>query len=329
MDKTLIEKLEKERGSRVLVYITSSRVANNLPIFQAQVAGDVLPFFREMLESFPEENKKITLVLDTLGGNLEAPWPLVNLIREYCETFEVIVLEKAMSAGTLIALGADKIVMLPHSHLSPVDPAREVVDSEKKERKRMEIEDIIGYVDFLKGKVGLKDQSAIAELVRELTKEVSPTLLGSANRTHSLIRSLAEKLLSLHKEPLGKKEVKKIVDHLTSTLYAHNHRINRREAREYVGFGESVIEYADKETKSIISDLEEHYIDLLEINKEFNPEALLGADDSKNMEANRAVVHSADIGYNFVGTYKLIKMPAQAGAFNINVNNYKNVWKKI
>ena len=45
------------------------------------------------------------------------------MIREYCDTFSVLVPYKARSAATMIALGADEIVMSDLSELSPIDPA--------------------------------------------------------------------------------------------------------------------------------------------------------------------------------------------------------------
>src|SRR3546814_9324606 len=47
----------------------------------------------------------------TKGGNTAAAWRLVNLLRTFCNELEIIVPAKAMSAGTLMCLGADKIVM--------------------------------------------------------------------------------------------------------------------------------------------------------------------------------------------------------------------------
>ena len=152
-----IENLEKTRNSKVIVYITGEKP----PIFSAVIASDVLPLFKQILEKLPKDNKKISLVLNTSGGQLDTPWPLVNLIREYCKEFEVLIPEKALSAGTLISLGADKIVMLPYSHLSPIDPAAEFTDVEKKQQKRIEIEDIIGYIKFAKEKIGIKSQTTL------------------------------------------------------------------------------------------------------------------------------------------------------------------------
>ncbi len=40
-----------------------------------------------------------------------AAWSILNLIRMFCDELEIIVPMKAHSAGTMMAIGADKIVM--------------------------------------------------------------------------------------------------------------------------------------------------------------------------------------------------------------------------
>lgn len=322
--KSLIEQLENERSSRVVVYFTGEK--NPPEQFATQIASDALPFFKKILESFGKDINKISLVLNTSGGHLEAPWPLVNLIKEYCKVFEVIVLEKALSAGTMIVLGADKVVMMPHSQLSPVDPTASIADNEKKQIKRVEIEDIIGFVDFAKEKIGIAEQSALAEVMKELTKEINPTMLGSVNRTHALVRRLAKNLLNLHRQKLAERQSKEIVENLTQKLYSHRHLINRREAKEVVGF-DNIIEFAKPKTKELSDKLFESCVELLEINKEFNPLKILGTADQKNIQLKRAIIHSSKIKYNFTSTYQILKTPPDpSGRQQLVVNNINDQW---
>src|SRR3989339_316559 len=302
--KEIIEQIETDRGSKTIVYFTGEK--NPLEQFGTQVAIDILPLFRDILENIGKNVNKISLVLNTSGGSLEVPWPLVNLIREYCKTFEVIVLEKALSAGTLISLGADKIIMLPYSSLSPVDPAANFIDGEKKQVKRLEIEDIIGYIDFAKEKIGIAEQSALAETMKELTKEISPTMLGSVNRTHSLIRRLAKNLLYLHKNSISEKQVKEITENLTQNLFSHRHLINRREAKNIIGFG-NIIEFANEKTESIASNLHKYCSEILQMNTEFNPLTILGEKNEIDYSVPRALIYSNATKYQFISSYKIVK----------------------
>ncbi len=320
--KSIIEQIENERGSRVIVYFTGEK--NPQQQFATQIASDALPLFKDILEDFGQSNK-ISLVLNTNGGHLETPWPLVNLIREYCTAFEVIIPEKALSAGTMIALGADKIVMLPYSQLGPVDPAADIVDNDKKQIRRFEIEDIIGFIDLAKDKIGIAEQSALVEVMKELAKEINPTMLGSVNRTHSLVRRLAKNLLDLHKQRLADKQCKEIIENLTQKLYSHRHLINRKEAKDLIGFG-NIIEFAKPNTKKLIDSLIKECDDLLETKKDFNPMEILGDKQETNVGIVRALIHSERLKFNFKSVYQILKTPDPSGKQQLIVNNLNNQW---
>ena len=325
--KTLIQKLEKDRNSKVICYLTSDKPAPPPLMFATQVALDILPLFTDILESFKKKPNKITLVIDTTGGNLDAPWPLVNLIREYCKEFEIIILNKSLSAGTLIALGADKIVMSEFSQLSPVDPAQTRPDSNNKLIK-LEVEDISSYIDFVKKKIGITEQAGLAEITKELNKEVPPTVVGSVNRTHYLIRRLAKNLLQLQKTKLGDKQIDEVVEYLTEKLYSHRHFINRNEAKNIIGFGD-MVEYSDKETKKSVLEMIKYFNELLKIKETFDPIKLLSGKGDVEYVLPRALVYSADIKYNFHSYYKITSIADPSGVQNMNINEFKAGWEIV
>jgi hypothetical protein len=325
--KQLIQKLEKERGSKVICYLTSDKPAPQPLMFATQVALDILPLFTDILETFKKKPRKITLVIDTTGGNLDAPWPLVNLIREYCKEFEVIVLNKSLSAGTLVALGADRIVMSEFSQLSPVDPAQTRPDSNNKLVK-LEVEDISSYIDFVKKKIGITEQSGLAEITKELNKEVPPTVVGSVNRTHYLIRRLSKNLLQLPKTKLADKRIDEIVEYLTEKLYSHRHFINRNEAKNIIGFGD-VVEYSSKETKKSVVEMIKYFNNLLKIKETFDPIKLLLGKGEVDYVLPRAVVYSADIKYNFQSYYKITSVADPSGIQNLNINEFRVGWEIV
>lgn len=315
--------LEKARKSKVIVYITGDKTPPQ--VFGTQVAQDALTYFKRLLKEI-DHTKKITLALYTNGGHLETPWPLVNLIRAHCDDFEVVVLDKALSAGTMISLGADTIVMDRYAYLSPVDPAANINDGNN-QLKHFEIEDIIGYIDFVKEKVGITEQNALYEMMKDLTKEIAPTMLGSANRTHALVRKLAKNLLSKHKKPVSERKSKEIIENLTQKLFSHSHLINRDEARE-IGF-EGIIESADKSTEKIIQSVLETYLKYLEIGEDFNPQELLGKEAKKEIVANKAVIHSENIKYTFQSSCLIARVPDPSGNQQVNVAVTSNKWVKI
>lgn len=69
-----------------------------------------------------EEKTNIDLLLQTPGGDIDRAEKIVGMIRERCLHCRVIITESAKSAGTLIAIAADQIVMGYTSELGPIDP---------------------------------------------------------------------------------------------------------------------------------------------------------------------------------------------------------------
>ncbi len=67
-------------------------------------------------------NKGLTLLLHTPGGVTNAAETVVAYLRSKFDDIEVIVPTYAMSAGTMVSLAADRIVLGRQSQLGPIDP---------------------------------------------------------------------------------------------------------------------------------------------------------------------------------------------------------------
>ncbi len=95
---------------------------------KAQVPGEHLMITHEDLNGFMsviygmDWDRGLTLLLHTPGGVTNAAETLVAYLRSKFTDFEVIVPTYAMSAGTMIALASDRIVMGRQSQLGPIDP---------------------------------------------------------------------------------------------------------------------------------------------------------------------------------------------------------------
>ncbi|MBI2429488.1 MAG: hypothetical protein HYV29_11970 [Ignavibacteriales bacterium] len=291
-----LKELQKNRKSKLIIYCLGDRVPGQ--IFSTKIALDAIPYFEKILISEGKQ-KKISLFLYSTGGNIDTPWPLVNLIREFCDIFEVIVPRKALSAATLISLGADKIVMGPFSQISPVDPEGNFLSPDGKVQQ-IAIEDIIGFIEFSKNKIGLTGNEGHIEILKALSDKVEPKILGNINRTHSLIRKLAQGMLDLHtSKKLTKQQAKKVVENLTQKAYSHKHFIGRREARETIGLGR-MIEDANGNTYDLMEKL------FNEINKDLDLDNTLLIEDeietakvkgeqSFTIDSTRAILQSESI----------------------------------
>jgi len=67
-------------------------------------------------------SKELLLILHTLGGMAEAAQTIFDYLRRKFYAIDVLVPTYAMSVGTMIALGCDRIVMVRQSQLEPKDP---------------------------------------------------------------------------------------------------------------------------------------------------------------------------------------------------------------
>ncbi|KHE93094.1 MAG: ATP-dependent Clp protease proteolytic subunit [Candidatus Scalindua rubra] len=318
-----LNKIEEERNSKVIVYITSDR--QPLQFCSGVIATDILTLFYTHLKKIGKADK-ISLCIRSSGGNLDAPWPLVNLIREYCKEFEIIVLSKALSAGTLIALGANKIVMTPIAQLSPIDPKKNIVNKSEKQIG-LEVEDVISFINLAKEKIGLTEQTCLSEILKSLVNDVPTYALGSVNRTHSLIRSLSSNLLMLHLKDgeEGEKQKNIIVEYLTEKLFSHLHLINRKEAKETVGFGD-IIEYADNELEILINNVDDTYSQELELTEPFIPLKVLGENATTSYTSKRAILESIEITNTFVSELEITKIQTEPEP-QVNVKVKFQGWK--
>ena len=116
--RKLIRAIEAETQRKLLCYVSRWRNIDETDAF------DLV----RLLETI-EPRMPITLLLDSPGGNVDAAEKMVHLLREACapsngsaSDLEVVVPYSAKSAATLIALGADRILMSDSSELGPIDP---------------------------------------------------------------------------------------------------------------------------------------------------------------------------------------------------------------
>jgi len=306
----LIHQIEKETNSRLLVYITGDRRR-----LETKIAFDTFPFILQHLTQMGHQ-ERISLYLYSTGGITMAGYALVNLIREYCNSLNVIIPFKALSCATLVALGADNIVLSKMAQLSPIDPSvqsplgpvpKAVHPAYTPGPLPVSVEDAIGYLDLAKDQ-GLKSEESLVKIFEELSKNVHPLILGQVFRTRQEIVFLAKKLLSYHIQDQEK------IERITNTIYkgrfSHDYIIGRKEAEE---IGLPVIK-PDVDLETNIMNLFMQYNDLLEISTPYNPETILGSDEVSTGVFNRAIIESLELTHVF-RTIKEIKriqiMPPQ------------------
>jgi hypothetical protein len=243
-----------------------------------------------------DDVKKIALFLYTPGGDSIAGWGLVNLLRQYCAKLQVLVPFRVLSCGTLIALGADEILMGKHGLLSPIDPsvaspfnpqAPGIQQPGTVQLLPVSVEDMIGFLDLARKELGLKAHGSMVEVLNILAAKVHPLALGAVYRAREQNSSLAERLLLSHTN--NKVAVKKIVRLLTQELPTHSYLIGRREAAEEIKL--NVINPTPK-IEQLMWNLYKEYEAWLRLTSPVSSELDLGEDERKVVRYERAVVES-------------------------------------
>ena len=98
-------------------------------ILDADVVAFVSPIvpgldlrLRRAIEAISDRKNSAAVILDTPGGVVEVVERMVTALRSNYDNVTVIVPDRAMSAGTIFALSADRIMMDYFACLGPIDP---------------------------------------------------------------------------------------------------------------------------------------------------------------------------------------------------------------
>ncbi len=224
----ILQEIGNELQAGVLAYVTGDR--ENL---ETEVGADVLRRVPRHLDAIGRK-ERLALVLYTLGGDTNTPWPFVNFLRGYCDELFVLVPFWAHSAGTLIALGADKIYMTRFGTLSPIDPSvtnefNPQDPANPGDRIPIAVEDMLAFFQ-LASEQGGDDNALAGDAFRRLAESVHPLALGNVKRNIEQIWQLAKKLVRLHRPDVDDAALTALVKRLTTELYSHSHLITRAEA---------------------------------------------------------------------------------------------------
>jgi len=288
--KPIFQEIEAMRESCVISFITGDRRG-----LETKIAPEIIDIFVEHLDEIGP-TKKISLILHTNGGDTAAAWRLINLLHIYCDELEVIVTSKALSAGTLISLGANKIVMTKQAVLGPIDPSIDhplnpVVPNMPQMKAPVSVEAVRGYLDAAT-ELGIRDGKDLAQLLVDLSNKVHPLVLGQIFRSKAQIRFLAKKLLKRQVKDDEKRD--EIIDFLCAESGSHDYTINRREARE-LGLE---IENPSGELYALIRKIHLSYVEELKLLEPYDPSGLLGAEQTVDYVLPRAAIESAKTGCN-------------------------------
>jgi hypothetical protein len=217
-----IKQMQQLSGSRLLCYIAGSG---------ARITRDDTIGMVELLHNVPR-NSSIDFMLHTGGGDIDAAEKIVAMLRTTVGQgrLRVIVPDFAKSAGTLIALAADKIVMSDSSELGPIDPQFLKKDGDGNSRWHSVLNYLNAY-ESLCEKLRATPDDLPAKI---MLSKLDPTTVVQFEAVSKRARTLAEEHLNRWMFQQNKGNYTKIASELrdTNKWPAHGQMISWEDARE-------------------------------------------------------------------------------------------------
>ena len=195
-------------------------------------AGLVNAVFDDLSKNY-SECKKLDVIVDSPGGNINAAYNLAQLLRRFGKDQLTFIIPRwAKSAATLLVCAGDKILMTPVAELGPIDPQIKEynpLDQRIEEFSPLHIESTLELIrqEFKNG------NKQLAEGL--LGRLQFPLTLGSFKKSLDIGQEYVEKLLSTRMLKKGSKSAEtasKIAKKLTSGYSDHGYCINYQEAKE-------------------------------------------------------------------------------------------------
>ncbi len=188
----LIRRYQEEQGCRLVVLIDV-------------LSSQSVTLFEETLY-VADPSEDLHLMLATPGGDGETAIRLARQAQVRCRELTVIVPDQAKSAGTLLALGAHRILMGPTSDLGPIDPQFLLADGSlaagkaivaavdaAEERINQNPDTLPLHAALLSDLSGLLVQQA-RDAIARAGDQLQEALASQPNRTSKQVRKMTEVL---------------------------------------------------------------------------------------------------------------------------------------
>ena len=183
--QALIKEIEAETGTTLVCYVSGDR---------CQIEVDDTIGIVELLHNIPA-GRSIDLLLHTSGGDVDAAEKLIELFRGRLGDdgrLRVIVPNAAKSAGTLMALGADEIVMGDSSELGVIDPQFVLKD----ERGNDICTSVVAYLDAYKEHAESVRRDPSDPVAQAMLSHFDPVIIRKFQGFRDRARDIAMRMLN-------------------------------------------------------------------------------------------------------------------------------------
>ena len=214
----VIKAIEHDTGRILICFVGGN---------QAEIHRDDTAGFVDLLHNV-HAGDQVDLMLHSVGGDIDAAEKLIRLVRSKIgesATIRVIIPEYAKSAATLMALGADALVMSDSSELGAIDPQVHLHDGRGNEICHSVLVYLEAYNEHARA-LRANPNDPVAQLMFD---KFDPTIVKKFEGIRDRARNLAENLLKRRGRNFSK---------ITSDLMdinrwqSHNQMIGAEEAED-------------------------------------------------------------------------------------------------
>lgn len=308
--KKIIAEIEKLRGTRVLTYITGDRHPA-----VAQIGDDAVRPLYEQLRALGDV-PKLDFFIYSRGGAIDVPWRLVTGLRTAAKEWAALIPFRANSAATLLALGADEIILGRNGELGPIDPSINFQTRGSVQQDSVSVEDVMAYVRFVRERTGLSDQAALAGSLAKLTERLDAVTLGNLYRTHSHIRDVARRMLLSRKSPETEQRTRSIIETLAERVYAHGHAVGLADAQD-MGLPAKA---ASADLDVLMWSLLGEYENDMKLLEPIDPASVVAAQDTYSEQSTIAFIESTGAVHHHSGRVEISARRQLPPTLNVALN---------
>ncbi|MBW4648059.1 MAG: hypothetical protein KME06_05075 [Kastovskya adunca ATA6-11-RM4] len=221
----------------------SENLRADVLLFSADIDYESADVLIELIRGVKNRRENVALVLSTYGGDPDAAYRITRILQDKYKKFFLLVFGFCKSAGTLIALGADEIVMSDFAELGPLD-VQVYRDDDFRRSSGLDIQQALNVLSiqvfevfetsFLStinrgsGVITTKTAADIASsmavgLLAPISSQIDPLRLGEMNRVMSIAHEYGKRLNPTKPETINK---------LVSGYPSHSFVIDYEEAKE-------------------------------------------------------------------------------------------------
>lgn len=202
-------------------------------LIHAPLTDDLVPVLYQCLRTLGH-CPQLDLVLCTSGGSVTIARQLALLLREQADRITILVPYRARSAGTLLCLAADQLVLGPLAELGPIDTLMGSSTPDSPELPAsISAEDIRAFRQMAEDWFGVERAEDRLQVLALLAARIFPASLASFYRFDKLIREVAGELLAFQLPGEQRRADRAaIVNRLVAGYHSHDAVITRRDAIE-------------------------------------------------------------------------------------------------